>query len=242
VVVVTDRTGADIVQAVGADEVGASAVDGESLHITRSAPGGWSQRRYQQRAENVWEDNARLVADAVTHAVDEIGARVVIVAGDVRARSFLLEHLPQRIVDLTVQADTSEPAGLAAETVRHTATVAAADTRECLEQLRTRPADHVTQGAVATVAALRAAAVDLLLVHDDPVDERTAWISDDPAVIALDQNTLAEPDNARQARLVDAAIRAALATGASVRIVPGHVVEDDLAARLRFPTPSVQGR
>ena len=32
--------------------------------ITKIAAGGWSQRRYQQRAENTWEDNARDVAGA----------------------------------------------------------------------------------------------------------------------------------------------------------------------------------
>ena len=35
-------------------------VDGDELHIHRPHQGGWSQRRFQQRAENQWEANAQV--------------------------------------------------------------------------------------------------------------------------------------------------------------------------------------
>jgi hypothetical protein len=48
---------------------------GDDPMLRKSNPGGWSQRRYQQRAENLWEENAKAVADQVAGLVDEIGAR-----------------------------------------------------------------------------------------------------------------------------------------------------------------------
>ncbi|MDF2741972.1 MAG: hypothetical protein K0S88_3342, partial [Actinomycetia bacterium] len=47
-------------------------VEGEELHVTRSASGGWSQRRFQQRAENRWQQNAGAVAEALTRLVDQV--------------------------------------------------------------------------------------------------------------------------------------------------------------------------
>jgi hypothetical protein len=87
---IADITSAGADMAADAD----NELEGETQDIARSAPGGWSQRRFQQRAENAWEDNARGVADEVAHLARAIDARFVAVAGDVRATAFLVEHLP----------------------------------------------------------------------------------------------------------------------------------------------------
>ena len=67
VVVETDRAGADLTAFDGGDVVATQTVDGETVHIHRGHPGGWSQRRFQQHAENTWENNARDVSEAVAH-------------------------------------------------------------------------------------------------------------------------------------------------------------------------------
>ena len=85
VVVETDRAGADLTGFVGSVVLASETVDGETLHIHRGAPGGWSQRRFQQRAENIWENNARDVADAVATMARDVRAELVAIAGDVRA-------------------------------------------------------------------------------------------------------------------------------------------------------------
>jgi len=81
--------------------------------------------------------------------------------------------------------------------------------------------DRAADGPKATVEALGRAQVGTLLLYDDPSDERTAWFGPDATHIALDASTLkdlgVEP---QQARLTDVLIRAAIGTGASVRIVP----------------------
>jgi hypothetical protein len=89
-------------------------------------------------------------------------------------------------------------------------------------------------GVTDVFAALRAAQVDVLLVHDDPDDDRLAWYGDEPGDVGSDRTDLmsSSPD---QGRLVDVAIRAALGTGASVRVVPGvDGLDDSIAAILRW--------
>src|SRR5437764_181382 len=80
---------------------------GSDPNLRKSNPGGWSQRRYQNRAENLWEQNAKSVADQVASLVDETGARLVVVAGDVRAVQLLREHLAAPVLDLVREIDGS---------------------------------------------------------------------------------------------------------------------------------------
>src|SRR5215210_2964337 len=66
VVVLADRVGADLIAVRhGAPDV-EETVEGSDSPITKVAPGGWSQRRYQERAENTWEANAARTAEEVT--------------------------------------------------------------------------------------------------------------------------------------------------------------------------------
>src|SRR5262249_60119159 len=60
----------------------------------RNAPGGWSQPRYQRRAEDSWQHNAAAVAQVVTRALRDLRAGLLLVAGDVRAVQLLRDHLP----------------------------------------------------------------------------------------------------------------------------------------------------
>jgi hypothetical protein len=253
IVVLADRAGADIVVFTrGADRSGAGGAPvvlvgqetGDDPTLRKTSPGGWSQRRYQNRAENLWEQNAKAVADQVTTLVDETGARLVVVAGDVRALQLLREHLPDRMTDLLREVDGSRAPGsgldeIADDVVKLAATVAAEDTVSFLRQFKEERGqrDLAAEGAKATIEALAAARVDTLLIHDDPDDERRAWFGPEPGMVALDQKTLSDMgvDQPEQARLVDVAIRAAFTTGASVRIVPSAgSVKEGIGAILRF--------
>jgi hypothetical protein len=64
-------------------------VEGEELHATRSAPGDWSQRRFQQRTGNRWQQNFGAIAEALTKLVGQVQPRLVAISGDVRAVQFL---------------------------------------------------------------------------------------------------------------------------------------------------------
>ena len=113
---------------------------------------------------------------------------------------------------------------------------AAARSVALLHAFAEEPRARAAHGTLATLAALRRSQVEVLLVHDDPDDDRFAWFSDLPGDVALIRHQLAEPATARAARLVDVAVHAALRTGAGVRILP-HVaaIPDDVGAILRWP-------
>jgi hypothetical protein len=248
IVVLADRAGADIVvftrRADSIVTVGEDSSDDPDLR--KSNPGGWSQRRYQQRAENLWERNARAVADEVAARADEVGARLVVVAGDVRALALLREHLPERTVDLLQEVDGSRAPGsgldeIADDVVKLAATVVAEDTVEVLRKFkeeRARRERHLAvEGVKNTIDALAAARVDTLLVHDDPDDDRIAWFDPNSATVAQTRKALTEIGVAepQKGRLVDVAIRAAFATGAAVRIVPSlRSVKAGIGAIQRF--------
>jgi Bacterial archaeo-eukaryotic release factor family 2 len=252
-VVLADRAGADIVVfsrqadafgAGGAPLVSVGEDSGDIPVLRKSNPGGWSQRRYQNRAENQWEHNAKQVADRVAELADETGARLIVVTGDVRALQLLRDHVPARIADLLREVDGSRGPGsgldeIADDVVKLASTLAAEDTVELLRQFKQERGqdDLAAQGATATIAALAAARVDTLLIHDDPEDKRTAWFGPEPGMVAETEKTLTElgVPKPRKGRLVDVAIRAAFTTGAAVRIVPSvGSVKEGIAAILRF--------
>src|SRR5581483_3365467 len=249
------RAGADIVAFTRrADSTGAGGAPvlsvgehtGDDPTLRKSSPGGWSQRRYQTRAENQWEHNAREVADHVVALADDIGARLIVVAGDVRALQLLTDHLPARIAELVREVDGSRAPGsglddIADDVVKLAATVAAQDSVEFLRQFKQERGrgDLATQGVKATIDALAAARVDTLLVHDDPDDDRTAWFGPEPGMVADTEAALTElgagVGRPQEARLVDVAIRAAFASGAAVRMIPSvRSVKDGIGAILRF--------
>ncbi|HEX2192885.1 MAG TPA: Vms1/Ankzf1 family peptidyl-tRNA hydrolase [Acidimicrobiales bacterium] len=242
--VLADRAGADIFlfrherpdvhrEAGGADD---------PLH--RAKPGGWSQLRYQHRAENTWENNADDVAAEITNVFDRSNARLVIVAGDVRAVQLIQEALPERVAERleVVEGGRSQDGSeeeFGAEVHGRLAGAVATDTVQLVEKFREELGqdDRAADGPEATVAALAQAQVEVLLVHEDPDDERKACFGPDPTAVGLrreDLNALGV-DQPQEAALVDAAVRAALVTRAGIRVVPaGQGPTGGLGAILRW--------
>ncbi|MEO6126150.1 MAG: Vms1/Ankzf1 family peptidyl-tRNA hydrolase [Ilumatobacteraceae bacterium] len=219
VVVETDRAGADLTGFVGSAVLATETVDGSTVHIHRGHPGGWSQRRFQQRAENTWENNARDVADSIATMARDVHAELIAVAGDVRAQTFVLEMLPADVASVAVKIEAGSPGGIADEVVRLLSTIVAQRVTAAAELVRSRVA-HGT-AALATgeiIDALKAGRVQTLLVHDDGTDGQAvdpAWLDD--------------------ARLVDRAIVAAFDTDAEVLVVPNlAMMQGPLAALLRW--------
>jgi Bacterial archaeo-eukaryotic release factor family 2 len=229
------------------------AVEGERPpHLSRTKPGGWSQPRYQHRSEVVWERNAVEVAMVLTEVVDHVRPRFVAVAGDVRAVQFLRDKSPKRVRELmqvvggevpSIEVVLEEAARLAAETE-------GADTGELLDRFEQerRQRNLAADGPAATFEALARSQVDVLLLGDRLEDERTAWFGEAGQSAALDRDTLLPTGEATPAetRLVDVAVRAALLSAATVRVLETPDPEqpedprrptDGLGALLRFATP-----
>jgi hypothetical protein len=238
VVAVCDHLGAEIVVVSrhGDDHeevVGES--DSTDRHLHLSQPGGWSQARFQRRAKGRWRANAGEAADRLVEIVAEAKPRFVAVAGDLRAVQMLREQLPESVRHLlhevsgTRANDGSEVSH--EELGRLIRTVVAEDTvtiaQKLSEELGQR--DRGVVGAAATLAALAEARVDVLLVHDDANDARTAWFSADTMMTSVERADVEATgaSEVREARLADAAIWHALHTGAAVRMTPTMAVLTD---------------
>jgi hypothetical protein len=108
---------------------------------------------------------------------------------------------------------------LADDVVRQVATITAEETVEELERFRAASAaNHAVQTPAAVASALRAGAVNALLIHDDPDDRRTAWCAEDPASVVVDRPD--EPSGWHESRWGDVFARAALLQDARVRVIP----------------------
>ena len=243
VVVLADRRGADITAVChGTADVRLEAGEADDV-LRKVQAGGWSQRRYQERAENSWEQNAREVAGRVARLAELTDARLVIVAGDVRAVQLLRDELPKDVAELMQEVEGGRGAGAqgadADEVDRLVGQVVADDERMLLGKLAEELGQHDRgrSGVAGTAVALTAAQVEVLLVHDDPDDSRTAWVAPtDPALVASRREALEGlAPEVREGRLVDGAIRTALATGAGVRILPvDDGVDEGIGAILRW--------
>lgn len=230
VVVLTDRTGAHLYafRREGPD-VHREAAGDEDPAITRTKPGGWSQRRFQERAENVWEQNAEEVAKATVRLAEQVRARLVVAAGETRALQLLRDSLPKETVDIleplegerwsdrTIDDLRDDVGGLVRAAADH-------DTAGLIGAWREQVGrdDRATDGVAATVASLSRSQADTLLLRDDLADDRSAWFGPDPSQLSSRAEDLATMgvDDPQQGRLVDVLIRAALGTGAGVVVVP----------------------
>jgi hypothetical protein len=248
VAVLADRHGADLF-GLRAAAANVQREAGGVGPVTKPSGGGWSQRRYQERAENAWETNAKDVADAVVRLVHQVEARLVVAAGDVRALQLLQEALPKEVLDkLELVGGGRSPDGSIDEVVADVDRLAEAavahDTDLLLAKFREESGqgDRAADGPIPTMEALTMAQVEVLLLHDDPDDNRQAWFGPDPVQVGLDRETVEGMgvDPPVEARMVDVAVRAALGTGAGVRVIPGATSADGpsggLGALLRWAT------
>jgi peptide subunit release factor 1 (eRF1) len=247
-VVLIDRTGAEIhvIHEMGDDET--FEIEGEDDELRKVGPGGWSQRRFQNRAEDSWERNAEQVATELDRIVRSEGLDLVLTMGDVRAKAFLKDNAGQELAAVLHEVDTAPPTSDRLEEVRGEIEAAVAElTANRIEGTLERFAeergqnDLVADGMEATFAALRMSQVDTLLISREI--EGQAWFHrGDPMQGAIDKTVLDELglDDIQDAAAEDVLVTFALATGASVSVIPDLGPEsgprEGVGALLRFRT------
>lgn len=226
-IVRTDRAGADIevYQAPGNRPSATANVEGDTFDLTKVPTGAWAQDKYQQRAENTWHANAALVADELRDLDARYRPRLVVVCGDVRARSELagmLEHLPATVavVESGGRADGVSDDALWADVRRLVDDFRARDTEDLLERLArgTAIAEGVLTGPDRVADALVKGEVDRLVLDLDEARATTI----DPA----DHPGLALPEGALTSGALPAdqvLVAAAALTGASADVLPHEV-------------------
>ena len=243
-VVLIDRTGADLFGIRrGSPEVHAE-VEGEHDVIRKVRPGGWSQRRYQQRAEDSWEQNAELVAARVSRLAVQVQPVFVAVAGDVRAVALLRESLPKQVDELIHVIEGERPwEGKGDPIPREVHELVERHVHEQTEALLARfseergQRDEAVEGVEATARALARAQVAALLIAARPSDDLALWFGPDPALVAPTARELKElgVDSPEQGPARDVLVRAALGTGAALRVLDDTgAIEDGVGALLRW--------
>jgi len=190
------RVGGEIVAIGGSGQGWRDWVAGRQWPVHKTSVGGWSQDRFQRSVEETWAENARQLAAEVVSVADRIKARHVIVGGDVRARTLLLEHLPKllresaAVVDEEVNADSS---ALAEAAGRALGQWADRDVRERFDDWQTQRAHgRGVQGLAPVMTAFRNGQVSDLFVVDNPTSTATAWIGPDGQALAASEEELAD--------------------------------------------------
>jgi hypothetical protein len=269
-VVEVNREGADLTFVESARAVGGSidafrrAVEGGHDELVKAHAGGWSQRRFESRAEDSWERNAEAVAAEIDRLVLEKGPEVVILTGDVRSVPLVHRALGKSAADLVVEV----PGGSRNDGVKED--VFRARLNETFDAFRAKRRafvldtfleEHGRDGATVSalddvVSVLQRGQVAELIFYETEAQtaerfaDRTLWIGPELLQVATSRSDLAAigvTDGAREIGAVAAILRAAFGQDAGVTFAPedGAVdLPDGVGAVLRWTdegTPSDGG-
>lgn len=233
-IVAVDNTGADIALHEG----------GAAQTVEGSGHGGT-----QGHAEETVRKNLREVAERLTHLVDETGADVVFLTGEVSARAELLADLPERVADKTVQLQGggrtagTDPDEVHREMAEEHARRRQAVIAQAAERFAAgRGTGLAVEGLGDVIAALRDGAVDTLIVGD---------VGTATVVADHDQLLLAGPDTETVSALGGSPDRVlpadealpllAVATGSDVVVADAAMtLTDGVGAVLRYADPGAR--
>lgn len=212
--------------------------------------GGWSQRRYQQRADERVDAFAQGIADQVRRTLDEAGITMMIVAGDEVITSALdaafHQTVKERIIDvIRLDVDASEQGILDAtlpiversEREREHAAVLAV-------QNAVGAGGQGAAGPEATLTALQAGQVMNLVMNDDY--SAPGWADYTFPIFGVGEPPAAHPAagdiaNIVPVALADELIRLALQTGATIDVVsttvPVELAADEAIPEAGTPPP-----
>jgi hypothetical protein len=245
-VVETSRDGGDIALrrtgSIVPDET--QTVQGRTDTIKKFHGGGWSHLRYQHHVEAVWKQNQSELAAEVDRLVSEHRPRLIVVSGDVHAWQLLLEELAEATKPLVAvfpretRADGAEDSPLLEFIEIQVERVLEQELHGALDVYRGRMGrgdGTAEQGVGPIVHALQQAQVDTLFIDPAALGDRTLLaLADQPWVATAPEEsagaTVIEPVPA-----IEALVRAALLTDATVRFVGSGVLGSDVAGLLRWP-------
>lgn len=258
VLVVADRTGADL-STVGLNDA-LAAVPGQKLTVTgneqhplhKVGRDQWNERQFQNRVDNAWAANAHDVSAEVLKQVNNARARLVIVAGEERARALLRQSLPEvlapavAVEEVTAGGRAAGASEEALEEAVHGVLLRHLwrERRQLLERLQQEVGrhDYGVLGLTAVLDALRRAQVDTLVLSDDPSSTAMAWVGPEPLQLGETEDELRAMGVADPQRdHLDAAIVRALAgSAAQILVTPDahDYLPDGLGAVLRYTDAS----
>ena len=170
--------------------------------VHKASAGGWSEKRFQRSTEETWAVNARRIAAAAAAEAERVHAEFVVVGGDVRERSMVLDLLPPPLRESAVTVDrevAADDAAFDAEARAEEERRAAAEARTLLDELAARlngaaPGERrAVTGLADTLTALRdGLASDVLLIGEPSWVPEAVWIGPGLADVATERAALAE--------------------------------------------------
>jgi hypothetical protein len=200
----------------------------EEYPIRKTKAGDWNQSRFQRSSENVWKTNAKKVAHEIDRVADRCGAEAILIAGDTRARTAVLDEVSESVLENTVETDRNTTVNdpdladelrrvLRLKTTERVLTVAERFERELANGQR------AVSGLAATTEAVRRGQVETLLLEDDPDCEDRLWVGPDPVQIAMTPDELRDEfgvTSPQGDRAAAALVRAAAATDGELVVLP----------------------
>ncbi|WP_374971007.1 Vms1/Ankzf1 family peptidyl-tRNA hydrolase [Terrabacter sp. BE26] len=187
VVVRLDRTGADIEVTGGVGDTEEELeVQGDHDVVHRFKGGGWSQHRFELRAQDSWEHNAATVAQQLDRLVRRHRPAVVILMGDERAMTYLEEHASEGLRSLLVRTDTGGRAeGTDEQKEREAVEEILAAIRAQAEadlvarfEEQTARAEAATEGLDPVVEVLQRAQAEELIFVDGREHDGQLWVGE----------------------------------------------------------------
>lgn len=213
VVVTVNKTGGRLFAST-AEETIAEEVHGREHPVHKVRGGGWAHRNIHRHTEETVKRNVDEVAAEATRLAHQVGARLIVLVGDVEQRSLLRRELPAALESMAVDAGSEHDAERLAAQVWYSDQAAELD-RFAAELGRKGLA---VQGIRPTVVALREANVELLVINTATLHKQEVWIGSAPTLIATKRSELRDlgiPDSA-SIPADEALPAAALAIGADV--------------------------
>jgi hypothetical protein len=218
------------------EQVRCGIEQGEDHPAHKAGAGGTAHYNMEHRTEEVWARNARAFAADVDRAVATLHAELVVLTGDVRARSLvrdalgqhsrtIIEELPGPSPDDRTSDDTVD------QQVRRIAAARAAErTAEVMrlfEQERGRSSGLAVEGLRPVLQALQRNQASAVLLRDDPSSELRLWIGPESAQLAPTEDELREIGAPiLGAERADAALVRAVAGGGAELVLLPHPASD----------------
>lgn len=220
-------------------------IEGETENLKKVPSGGWSQGRYQHRTENIWKANAADIAGEIDKVVRNCRARLLVVAGDIRARNLVAEQLSEQskeiltIVESHSRTEGADKGAYAQEINKRVAECIARRQTQLLERLnnqKSRPNPESTEGIGSVVHALQQAQVDTLLLESAGLNgHRLLALGSEPWTAEVDGETAGAPVLG-EVQAPSSLLRAAVLTDAEVALFPSGALDGGpVAALLRWP-------
>ena len=233
VVVNADRTGADVSAWFDTSKVAREVeVKGTQLHLHKVQGGGWSHRRYQHRSENQWRKNGEDIAETAAQLAGQIEAELIIGVGDEREVEIVRNALPAPWQDKyeTVPGGRGEGGeDFNAQRVRDAVALHVAhETLDLLTEFAQERGQtkRACDGLEDVVQALRKAQVESLLLTTELTTASegapSLFYGAEPTVLGTTREEVTDlgEQSPQEGPAVDVLIRAAVATGAEVHLVP----------------------